>query len=68
MGWVDFLFKVVDEESELYGEEFFVEVVKEDDYLAMAWDIAVENFPDVKLECLGSLPPDVAELIGYDTF
>lgn len=65
---IDYLFEVVGEDSDLCGENFFVEVAMEDDYLATAWDIAVENFPNEELECLGSFPPALAEMFGYDTY
>ena len=50
-------FEVIDEESELCGEEFFVE----SDCREMAWDIAVENFGMIKLKCHGVVSEYFAE-------
>lgn len=57
-------FEVIDEESELCGEEFFVE----SDCREMAWDIAVENFGMIKLKCHGVVSEYFAEEMGYDTY
>lgn len=57
-------FEVIDENSELCGEEFFVE----SDCLEMAWDIAVENFGDTELTCHGTVSYYFAEMMGYDTY
>lgn len=56
-------FEVVDEDSELCGEEFFVE----SDCLDMAWDIAASNFEE-KLKCHGVVSRFFAEMMGYDTY
>lgn len=63
-----YYFEVIDENSELSGERFFVEVDEEDDPRATAWDIAVENFPDVALICYGRVSEVFAESMGYDTY
>lgn len=70
MRTMDFLFEVIGEDSPICGENFFVEVDTdyEDDPRAIAWEIAVEYFPDEKLECLGAFPPSLAEALGYDTY
>ena len=68
MKWIDYLFEVVGEDSDLCGEEFFVEVVMEEDYRSVAWEIAIENFPNEELRCLGAYPPELAEAMGYDTY
>ena len=68
MKYIDYLFEVIDEGSELCGELFFVEVLNDENALEMAWDIACENFPDVELECVGTYTPSMAREIGYDTF
>ena len=68
MKYIDYLFEVIDEGSELCGERFFVEVLNNEDALNMAWDNACENFPDVELDCIGSYPPSLAEAMGYDTY
>lgn len=67
--YVDYWFEVVDEESDLCGEEFFVEVrTDEIDTLAVAWDIARENFPNERLKCYGRISEEQAEMLGYDTY
>lgn len=68
--YVDYWFEVVDEDSDLCGEEFLVEVDREyePDPLAVAEEIAAENFPDVKLTCHGALSPFQAEMMGLDTY
>jgi hypothetical protein len=68
MKYIDYLFEVVGEDSDLCGEEFFVEVVMEEDYRSAAWEIAIENFPNEELRCLGAYPPALAEAMGYDTY
>ena len=57
-------FEVVDEESELCGEQFFVE----SDCIEMAWDIAVESFGGIELTCYGPVSYYFAEMMGYDTY
>lgn len=62
-------FEVVDEDSDLCGEEFFVEVTDyEPDTLSMAWEIAIENFGDVKMKCYGRVSAFEAEMMGLDTY
>lgn len=56
-------FEVVDEESELCGEEFFVEAESP----VVAWDIATKYFY-VELECHGIVSWSFAEMMGYDTY
>ena len=60
---IDYLFEIVDEDSELCGERFFVE--REEIY--DAWIVAQENFPDEKLELIGAYYPEDAEILGYET-
>ena len=60
----DYLFEIVDEDSDLCGEQFFVECDTEDE----AWWIADANFPDVVLECHGSYSIEEAEIMGLDTY
>ena len=60
----DYLFEVVDEDSELCGETFFVECSN----LHTAWEIAVDNFNGIELECIGKYAPEEAEILGYDTY
>ena len=61
---IDYLFEVIDEDSELCGERFFVECEEIYD----AWIVAQENFPNEKLELIGAYYPEDAEILGYDTY
>lgn len=62
-------FAVDDENSELDGEEFFVEVYATMDRAkAEALRIAKENFPDTHLECYGRVSYATAEAMGLDTY
>ena len=67
---IDYLFEIVGEDSPYCGEEFFVEVdnLYENDPCSIAWEIALENFPDEELKCIGAFPPAIAEALGYDTY
>ena len=60
----DFLFEIMGEDSDLCGEEFFVECYTE----AEAWRIAEANFPNEELYCWGRYSPAEAEMMGYDTY
>ena len=60
----DYLFKIIEEDSDLYGEQFFVEC----ESLRKAWEIADENFPDVALRCFRAYSVEEAEILGYDTY
>ena len=60
----DFMFEIVGEDSDLCGEQFFVECYN----LHTAWEIAVDNFIDEELEYLGKYSPEEAEAIGLDTY
>ena len=57
-------YEVVGEESDLCGEEFFVEArsPKEAD------EIARDNFPDEQLHCFGLVSDYEAECMGLDTY
>ena len=64
--WLDAMFH--DNDS---GEEFFVELKKEqdedmEDFIAKCQEIADENFDDA--EFLGLEDAETAELLGYDTY
>ena len=62
-------FAVDDENSELDGEEFFVEVFATmDNAKAEALRIAKENFPDINLACYGRVSYATAEAMGLDTY
>ena len=64
-----FWFEVVGEDSDLCGEEFFVEVAAdEENPRATAGDIAAENFPDEEFKCHGCVSTFLAEMMGLDTY
>lgn len=65
----DYLFEVVGEESDLCGEQFFVEC----DTVAEAWQTVAENFGTAmivndEIKCIGKYTPEEAEWLGYDTY
>lgn len=60
----DYLFAVVDEESEACGEHFFVEC----NNLHTAWEIAVDTFDGAELDYLGKYTIEEAENLGLDTY
>lgn len=61
---IDYLFEVVGEDSDLCGEQFFVECEEIYD----AWVIAQDNFLNEKLQLIGAYEPEEAEILGYDTY
>lgn len=60
----DFMFEVVGEDSDLCGEQFFVEC----NTLVSAREIASDNFPDEELRYCGKYSIEEAEWIGLDTY
>ena len=69
MKWTTWWFGIEDEDSELEGEEFFVEVdVTLDKAKQEAIKIAKENFPNTKLTCYGRVSQEDAEMMGLDTY
>ena len=68
MNYTTWWFEVIDKDSDLCGEQFFVEVGDCDNPLSVAFDIAVENFGDVVLKCWGRVSSFQAELMGLDTY
>lgn len=60
----DYLFEIIDENSDYCGEQFFVEC----ESLREAWETADVNFPDVALRCYGSYSIAEAEMMGLDTY
>lgn len=69
--WVTYWFGIEDEESELCGEEFFIEVqdcfdAKETRKYAIKY--AKEIFPNEKLTCYGKVTEEEAEMMGLDTY
>lgn len=68
--WTTFWFEINDENSDLCGEEFFVEL---DDSLGRptkqsAIDYAQSIFPNEKLHFLGKVSALEAEMMGLDTY
>lgn len=62
-------FEVWGEDSDLFGEQFFVEVEGNlDTAKARAMAIAQENFPGELLKCWGRVSKLTAEMAGYDTY
>lgn len=68
--WVDYLFLVSDEDSEYYGEQFFVEVEDKGAVKSHreACKIAQANFPDTILSLELICTPAEAEIYGFDTY
>lgn len=66
--YIDYWFIVTSEDSDCYGEEFFVEVLDNEEAHDMAWDIATENFPNEELKCYGRVSDTFAEMMGFDTY
>lgn len=62
-------FGIVGEDSELCGEEFFVEIdYPTKDPKAAAKKQAAELFPGEEIECYGKITPLEAEMMGLDTY
>ena len=73
MKTTNILFEVVGEDSDLCGEEFFVQVQYEDgekkcDIKARALEIANQYFEGEKLRCGGFYTDNEAEWYGLDTY
>ena len=67
--WTTWWFGITNEDSDLCGEEFFVEVdVPLDRAKAEAKRIAKENFPNEILSCYGRVSASEAEMMGLDTY
>ena len=64
--WTTYWWGIEDEDSYLYGEEFFTELknaTKEEHE-----KYAKEVFPNEKLVCYGKVSEEEAEMMGLDTF
>ena len=75
--WYDYLFEVIDEDSDLCGDRFFVEIeFAEGERAATHYDEAVSILCDeLNIACdedhisyIGFYTSDEAEELGYDTF
>lgn len=66
---LNYLFEVSGEESDLCGEEFFVQVDPDSKSpLKEAWKIARENFKGEALILTGLFNDEMAEMLGFDTY
>jgi len=66
---LNYLFEVSGEESDLCGEQFFVQVDPDDKSpLKKAWKIARENFKGEALILTGLFSDEMAEMLGFDTY
>lgn len=63
--WI-YWFEIVDENSDLCGEEFFTELP--DAIKTTHIKYAKSIFPGVKLRCLGPVSEYEAEVMGLDTY
>jgi len=68
MNYTTWWFEVTDEDSDLCGEQFFVEVGPSEHPLSKAWEIAVENFGDIEMKCVRRVSAFEAEMMGLDTY
>ena len=61
-----YLFKVIGENSEIYGEEFLTELenASKQEHI----DYAHRLFPNEKIRCYGKLTEFEAEMMGIDTY
>jgi hypothetical protein len=67
--WTTWWFGINDENSDLCGEEFFVEVnVTLDIAKREAIKMAKEIFPNEKISCYGRVSTLEAEMMGLDTY
>lgn len=64
--WTTYWWVVIDEDSDLCGEEFFTEL--ENATYEQHVDYAFGIFPDVELKCLGQVSEEEAEMMGLDTY
>lgn len=68
MEQINYLFEVVNKDSEYYGEKFFVAVLKTEGALKEARRIAQLWFPDEALLTYGPFTAEEAEGMGFDTY
>lgn len=66
----NYLFEVIGEDSELCGEQFFVQIDPETtkNPVKQAWETARENFEGETLKLVGVFSDESAEWIGLDTY
>lgn len=68
MNYTTWWFEVTDEDSDLCGEQFLVEVGPSEDPLSIAWVITATNFGCIEMKCLGRVSAFEAEIMGLDTY
>lgn len=61
---IDYLFEIVDEDSDCCGECFFVECAKDEN----PWDVIAEYFGNTEIVFIDKYTPAEAEILGYDTY
>ena len=64
--WRTWLFEFTDENSNMCGEQFCVELKDATKKEARAY--AKEQFPHERIKCLGEISEDEAEWLGLDTY
>lgn len=64
--WTTYWWEVIDENSEICGEEFFTELKDADAIEHKKY--AEEIFPNVKLYCWGEVSELEAEAMGLETY
>ena len=64
--WTTYWWEIIDEKSELCGEEFFTEL-KDADYIDHLIYVQ-ELFPAEKIKSLGKISAVEAEMMGLDTY
>lgn len=64
--WSTYWWEIIDEDSELCGEEFFTEL-ENADYIDHVIYVQ-ELFPEEKVKSLGKVSAEEAEMMGLDTY
>ena len=72
--WTTYWWAIIDEDSELCGEEFFTELnvdiesMTKEELKEMHREYAQSIFPNEKLTCYGRVSATEAEMMGLDTY
>ena len=64
--WTTYWWEIIDEDSDLCGEEFFTALQDADAIEHKRY--AKSIFPNEKLHCLGMVSEEEAEIMGLDTY
>lgn len=64
--WTTYWWMIDNEDSELFGEEFFTEL--KDATYEQHVDYACKLFPNENPRCLGKISAEEAEMMGLDTY